>query len=298
MTIALPWRRGAFPGKNQLEGNMIAFWQNLPPDYRWLILGVFAGLFSIIGLLVLNARAKGAAPADPPLMMLTPKDAFTVHQAYEGVFAVGVTGSGKTSTLVHLMEAYMKRKAGMLILTASVDDFNQVFRLAKECGRESDVCRFAPGEPHRFDFLNFELSSPGGSVATASQLMQDVVDFSTRTQSQSAPDPFWPLASSEQIKAGITIVYHATGQCSVADLFSLVTSMPATKPEITTPEFANSFCGKCLRAAAANGTNSDVDLAADYILEGWPRMGARQQRVAVGQTPSEHWQDRRGGLRR
>jgi TraM recognition site of TraD and TraG len=63
-----------------------------------------------------------------------------------------------------------------------------------------------------------------------------------------------------------------------------MTSMPATKAEITTPEFANSFCGKCLQASGAKGTNPDVDLAADYIMEGWPRMGDRTQGNVLANT--------------
>ena len=79
---------------------------------------------------------------------------------------------------------------------------------------------FVPTAPtDSISFLNHEFSSPGGSVATASELMQDVADFSTRTQSQSTADPFWPLASEEQIKAAITVVFHAHGRCSVAEFF-------------------------------------------------------------------------------
>jgi len=148
--------------------------------------------------------------------------------------------------------------------------------LAKQCGRAADVRRFCPGGPYRFDFLNYELSSSGGSVATACQLLQDMVDFSTRMQSQNAPDPFWPRATADQLTAGVTIVYHATGRCSVADLFALITSLPATLDEIQTPEFLASFCGQCVVAAAAKN-HPDVGLAAEYILKSWPKMGERTQ---------------------
>jgi hypothetical protein len=270
--------------RNILGVNMVAFGQGQGPElFRLLLISVGLALIVTTAIFVFSGRAKGAR-IDPALLMLTPKDPLTSHQAYEGVFAVGGTGSGKSSTLAHLMAAYMKRRAGMLILTANVEDFAHVLKLARENGRGADVIRFSPGGEYRFDFLNHELTSPGGSVATASALMQDIVDFSTRTQSQSTPDPFWPLASAEQIKAAISVVFHATGRCSVADVYSLITTMPATIEEVNTPEFAQSECGKFLLAAEAKGENPDVTLAADYILRGWPKMGERTQGNVAANT--------------
>lgn len=211
---------------------------------------------------------------EPPLLWLNTNDGITMHQAYEGFFGIGANGSGKSSTLAHLMLALMCRGAGMLILTAAVEDYAQMARIAKKAGREHDLRRFAPDERWRFDFLQHELSSPGGSISAASQVMQDLVDFGTKTQSQNSSESFFPLASTRQIRMAMTVIYAAKGQCSVGDVYKFVTTMPTSPMEVATPEFRTSFCGECLLLAHAN-LSPDVDLAGDFVLKEWPRLGDR-----------------------
>jgi hypothetical protein len=104
---------------------------------------------------------------EPPIFWLGPRDPISMPQTYEGVLGIGATGSGKTSTLAHLMLALMRRGAGMLFLTAKADDIDMISALAMMAGRGDDLVEFGPGKPSRLDFLNYELSSPGGSIRTA-----------------------------------------------------------------------------------------------------------------------------------
>jgi hypothetical protein len=209
------------------------------------------------------------------LLQLTPRDALTRHQAYEGVLGLGSTGSGKSSTLQQLMAALMLRGAGMLVLTAKADDFAAIAKVANETGRGHDLRRFAPGEPWRFDFLNHELSGPGGSVQAASQLIQDLVDFSTRTQALAGDQPFWPLSAARKLRMAMTVVHKALGSCSVDDLHRFSVTMPRTAEERDGEPFRGTFCCKCLVAAAERGRDGDLALAADFVLEEWIRLGSK-----------------------
>jgi hypothetical protein len=211
---------------------------------------------------------------EAPLLWLNDRDGISMHQAYEGIFAIGGTGSGKSSTLQHLMLSLMQRGAGMLFLTAKADDFATIGELAMEAGRESDLVRFAPGERWRFDFLNYELTTPGGPVA-AVQLIQDLVDFSTRTSSMQSNEPFWPIAAVRKLHMGMIVVCRAKGRCSLPDLYSFCTSMPGTPEDVNSTSFREGFCAECLREAKAKGIDDDLNLAGDYVLLEWPRLSDR-----------------------
>ena len=114
--------------------------------------------------------------------------------------------------------------------------------------------------------------------------MQDLVDYSTKTQTNNSTEPFWPLASGRAIRMAITLVYAAKGKCSVADVYRFITTMPATRDKAATPEFRNSFCGQCLLEAVAKGPDADAELAGEFVLKEYPRMGDRTQACVLAQT--------------
>lgn len=224
---------------------------------------------------------------EQPLLPLTPWDTLSMHQAYEGIFGIGGTGSGKTSTLLHLMLALMQRGCGMLFLTAKGDDYTAIARLATLAGREADLRRFAPDDWSRLDFLNYTLtSSPAGSAVTiGSQLMQDLVDFSTRTSTMQNSEPFWPIAAARKIRMAMTVVFKAKGKCGIQDIYDFCTSMATipgmvqpTKPEEVplAEEWRESFCAKSLMEAHQKcPDDADLALAADFVLKEWPRLSDR-----------------------
>lgn len=212
-----------------------------------------------------------------PLLALTPRDAFTMHQAYEGVLAIGGTGSGKTSTLAHLMAALMSHGAGMLILTAKADDWHGIARIARETGREKDLFRFCPEKPWRFDFLQHELASPGGSITTAAQLMQDLVEVATRLKAENAKDPFWPQAAARQQRMALIPLFLARGTVSVRDKYRYIASLPHTPEQVANDDWKRgAFCiHVLLEARERHPHNDDLELAADYALEEYPALGEK-----------------------
>ncbi|MCE9564621.1 MAG: TraM recognition domain-containing protein [Planctomycetes bacterium] len=237
------------------------------------LIGLGAG-----GLVALvNAmRGKPKPPPEPPLLWITPNDPLTLHQAYEGILAMGGTGSGKSSTFAHLLRALMERDVGMLILTAKASDASEILAVARSAGREGDVRLFEPGGPFRFNFLDFELNSRGGSIASASQMLADLVDFSMKASSQKSNEPFWPMASARSLRMALQIIHHATGTCDVESLYRFVTSFPANRDSLISPEWRDrSFCSRMLLHAESMGETPDVSMAGDYVLQEWPSLGER-----------------------
>ncbi|HLN26911.1 MAG TPA: TraM recognition domain-containing protein [Gemmataceae bacterium] len=249
-------------------------WQWPPGSGLFVVLLIL--LLLLFGALRVRGHQAANPPAEPPLLLLNDFDAITVHQMYEGCLGIGGTGSGKSSTLQHLMLALMQRGAGMLFLTAKGDDYAAIARLAAEAGRAADLVRFAPGEQWRFDFLNYELTSPGGSVQTAGQLMQDLVDFSTRTSAMQNNEPFWPIAAARKIRMAMTVVFKAKGKCGIDDIYNFCVSMPNTPEQRDSKEFRESFCCECLLEASQKcPDDDDLGLAGDFVLKEWPRLSDR-----------------------
>ncbi len=226
---------------------------------------------------MLNWLLRRTPKGNPPLLMLTPHDGLTLHQAYEGILAIGGTGSGKSSTLAHLMAALMHQGAGMLILTAKADDWHGIARIARETGREKDLFRFCPEKPWRFDFLKHELASPGGSIATASQLMQDLVETATRLKAENSKDPFWPQAAARQQRMALIPLFLARGTVSVREIYRYVASLPQDPEQVESDDWKRSaFCIRVLlEARDRHPHNDDLELAADYALAEFPALGTK-----------------------
>ncbi|HEU5458579.1 MAG TPA: TraM recognition domain-containing protein [Terracidiphilus sp.] len=209
-------------------------------------------------------------------MPLTARDNLTLHQAFEGILGIGGTGSGKTSTLLHLMLALMLHQCGMLFLTSKKDDYEMIARIARMAGREADLRRFAQEESWRFDFLNYELSSPGGSVQTAGQLMQDLMDFSTRTNTMNTNEPFWPIVAGRRVNTSLNVVYKAKGACSVANVYDFYNTLPRTPEQRESEEFRSSYCFECLKQAVTQHPNDpDLSRAVDQVLKEIPHTSDR-----------------------
>ena len=173
----------------------------------------------------------------------------------------------------------MRDGAGMLFLTAKADDYETISRLARECGREGDLIRFHPEERWRFDFLNHEINTPGG-IASASQLMHDLVDFSTRSSSMNSHEPFWPIAAARKLKMAMIAIFKAVGRCSVSDVYDFCTSMASSPEQLGSEAFRESVCFQCLalaleKAKLTGEEDHDLNLVGSYVFEEWPRLSDR-----------------------
>jgi hypothetical protein len=251
--------------RNFVEGRMSA-------SIGWWVSGCAVMALGLVAIsLVVVHRHRPTKSVDPPLLQMTSKDAISFVQAREGILAIGATGSGKSSTLQHLMLALMRRGCGMLFLTAKGSDFNEIFAVAREAGRDGDLVRFAPRGP-KFDFLNHELTE-GGSIISAGQFLGDLVNFASRTQLQGGNEPFWPLAAKEALQHCMTIAYKANRRCSIEELFHAAVSLPTSLADLETKQFQEGFCYQCLREATEHGEDHDLWLARDYALRRWPRLG-------------------------
>ncbi len=217
-------------------------------------------------------------PPDP-LWRFGPKDAFTDSQAFEHVIAFGASGSGKSSTLAHLMARMLGRGWGMLVLTSKGSDLQAIRELAAEQGRSADLIVVTPGAGHSFDFITHEIEARGGGVPNAVQLLSDLSDAANRMKAGNARDPFWPMAAVRLIQAAVTALHWATKRASPLDLYRFLASLPTSVEQRDSDDWKNtSYCAQVLHAAKeVPGWEDDPDLnlASDHVLNELPRTGEK-----------------------
>lgn len=217
-------------------------------------------------------KNRTVAPRGAPERELIP-GLLSLHDACSGVLVMGGTGSGKTTGPGEQMASgLLKHGAGVLVLTAKVDEAARWQRYAEQAGRAADFLRVYPGGPHRLDFLNDELSSPGGDCVTAGQLMEDVVDSVSKSMSEN-DEPFWPVTAARVLRSAITVVHRAHGSCSVRDVYRFVTSLPNAEQVKSEDWRKTAYCAQSLLAAGEKfPDDADLDLAAQEVLHTWPAM--------------------------
>lgn len=219
-------------------------------------------------------RKQGRSAA--PWLALGPQDRLTMHELYEGCIVFGSSGSGKTSGPGDAIARYvLSQGCGVLWLTAKPDEYERAVRLCRQTGRENDVVRFAPGEPHTFNFLQHELGSLGGGVNAAAQLLSDLLDLSSRTAGGQGSDPFWPMAAARLLRMALVICSEARNPCTVEHLYHFLTSLPS-RETLHDAAWRESFAAKSIGLAADRQPHTtDFDLAAAYFLEEWPNLSEK-----------------------
>ena len=134
-------------------------------------------------------------PSNLPLLRLSPRpeDIWTLDDASKGVLILGETGSGKTSgSGRRLALNYLRAGFGGLVLCFRVDEAKLWRCYLRETGREADGRFFGVGQPHRFNFLDYESRTAGVDwVENLVTLLLDVGSIQRQSESTSAEARFW-----------------------------------------------------------------------------------------------------------
>lgn len=235
------------------------------------------------------SRRTAHAPVDPfdwarPLFRVSDEDVVTLGQACEGVFICGATGAGKTSGPGDLIaRALLNAGAGFLALCAKTDECERFECLCKSAGRGADFVRFGPDAPAKLDVLQYALSMPGGSIDSATQLLDQLIDLSSRSRG-SGEDGFWMLLASKTTRMCTGIARLGVVNPTLADVRRVLGSLPHTPEQAVSPEWAlNSFAGRCLAAAVDRKlTGADARLLEQCgsFVEEWAALSEKTRSIA------------------
>lgn len=170
---------------------------------------------------------------DRRLLQLTPKDAFTVRDSFNGVHVFGAIGSGKTSGAGRAIAgAYLRAGYGGLVLCAKPEEVALWKSYCKQHGRENSLVVF--DTKRHFNFLQYEFARKGAEAANS---VTDVLMKILKTADIAAGqgqgrdgEAIWIKTTREMLLNTITVLYSATGTVRIESIVEFITSMPTAPP--------------------------------------------------------------------
>ncbi len=147
-------------------------------------------------------------PLDTVLFRWPSKDAYTTRDLLRSIAIFGQTGSGKTSGsgLKFARAAVGLKRSGGLILASKPEDRAFWVKRFKEAGRKRDLIVFAPGQPARCNFLDYELKCGGDSRSLTQFLM---ITGEALGEGRGENEKFWEMSKQR-------ILYNSIEPCRMA----------------------------------------------------------------------------------
>ena len=246
---------------------------------------------------VLNLRPKNASGLardtilDRPLLYLGPNDPWRIRDACEGTAILGGTGSGKSSGSGRaIAESFCRAGMGGVVLTAKNDEVELWRSYCRRTNRLKSLIVFGPDQPHRFNFLNYELSRPGagaGHTENLVRLFTTVMEAANRQRGQGGSNQdFWERTTKQLLRNCIDLVAIARGRLMLQEIYDALVSAPTSLEEFESAPWRNSsFCWRCIREGEAKHKNArqahDFTHAAKYWTHEFPGISSRTRSIIV-----------------
>jgi len=239
-------------------------------------------------------RADIAAPdavLNMPLLWLGKNDSWTVRDACEGTAVFGATGAGKTTgTGQALAKAFLRAGFGGLVLCAKSDEVQQWQRYCRETNRSNSLIIFGPKQPHRFNFLNYELSRPGvgaGHTENLTRLFTTIMEAAEKKGGHTGSNQdFWERTTKQLLRNCIDLVAIARGRLMLQEIYDALVSAAQTPEEFQSEAWRKtSFSWRCLREGEARPKSArqahDFMHATAYWSREYPGMSSRTRSIIV-----------------
>ena len=215
-----------------------------------------------------------------PLLHWSRHDPFTVGHALEGTLVTGATGSGKTSGSGRAVAgAFLRAGFGGLVLTAKPDERATWERYCRDAGRAADLVVFGPGEPWRFNFLDYEAARPGAGAGLTENLVALFTTVLEMAERGGGPgggggredEGYWRRANRQLCRNAVDLLLLAAGRVGIPDLYRAVVSAPTSPEQVAGDAWRrSSACFGWLAEADArpksDAQRRDLELVSDYFL--------------------------------
>lgn len=207
------------------------------------------------------------------------------------LIAIGGSGSGKTSFLKVFLIDVLKRggsTCGALFAAVKPDEFEHANRVIEAAGAGDRLVHLQPGK-FTYNFLAYELSRPGGSPQTASDLLDDLSRLANDSGSDGEAQ-FWKNLFQKMAVFAITICWLAKrAKVTVEDVYNLITSSPSSFEQVASETFRKrSYCFQMLCEAEA-GLRDDPErrqfkMAAAFFTDEAITIGDKPRGAAISQV--------------
>lgn len=223
------------------------------------------------------------------MLTLSPRDAFTIRDACEGVQIFGGIGSGKTSgSGAALARSMLLAGFGALVCCAKPEESALWQAYAAETGREQDLVIIRPGArgeppPYSFNFLHYELSRTsegGGLTENVVSLLAAVVEIVEGRQEEASDGGFWKRGMNELLRNAVDILALTGDPLTLDAVCKLILDAPPDLKTLgDTAWHQNSSLMQAMVKAQPNALTArqknDYDRAGSYWMRAYPEMPER-----------------------
>jgi len=219
-------------------------------------------------------------PLDKKLYRWSKQDALKVRHLIEGgIHAFGRTGSGKTSSLIHIARAIMRYgNSSMLILCSKRGEYRDWMKLARQCGRRRDVLLFDPSQKWRFNLVGYEAARKGegaGIAQNVARYLMSLRNIVFREDAQAGGDSKqWQTLDEHLITKTILMLQFAGQEITAPNIHEFIATAPVNAAQLASESWRADYCNRCLMAAFGRRKNAteqtDYDIAAKFFTKTWP----------------------------
>ena len=199
-------------------------------------------------------------PLDRSLFQVSKHDLWTIRDACEGVQVFGAPGSGKTSGPgAALATSFLSHGFGGLVLTAKKGERELWQKYATATNRTQSLRIFAPDQPWRFNFMDYEYrrSVSGGLTENLIALFSTVLEIAER-RSSTHEQAYWKNTLNQLLRNAIDLVAMAHDRVNLPELYEVITSAPQSLEDVADPEWCRtSMCYACLQEAERRHSSGD-----------------------------------------
>lgn len=210
----------------------------------------------------------------------------TEHDLSRHFFLCGETGSGKTSVLKILLEAYLWLACpGAVHCCVKADEADWVCELVESTPMHDRLMRLVPGQ-FTCNVAAFELGRQGGTPETLTRLLQRLNEQRNRTSGNDDEKSFWKNLFFDYMHYAVNIAWLAHGTAvTLEHIYQIISSSPNSVAEAATPDFLNSQCWTMIKLAESRvqtaGENRALDRAAEFYLKTQLGLGSKARAAGV-----------------
>ncbi len=215
----------------------------------------------------------------------------TEHDLSRHFFFCGETGSGKTTVMRILLEAYLWLVCpGAVHSCVKVDEAEWICALVRSTPMRNRLMHLIPGQ-FTFNVAGFEMGREGGSPESLTRLLQRLNEQRNRSSGDDSEKGFWKNLFFDFMHFAATIAWlaHRRG-ATLEHIHQVIVSCPSVAGQEATAQFKQTECWKMMELADANVTNAaeerSLNRATEFFLKIQIALGAKARIAGVQQCSS------------
>ena len=215
------------------------------------------------------------------------------HSLFAGIFFIGMTGSGKSSSMRPFTRELMPH-VGCVWGCVKSDEMAAAEKIIREAGRAP---RYLSKE--RCNVLAYLLAAEGGSPMEVARYFERLNEILHASKSSGEDSSFWANLFSRSMIFAITIVAYAKRdinadpgklitKATLHDVHDFVATAPDSVEFYRANDYEQTDIAKLLRKASENARSDDerrlVDQAIAFWVKEWTKLGSKPVSAARTQV--------------